>query len=465
VIHARAMTADNTDNRWIARGPRNVGGRIRALVQDPATPQRFFAGSAFGGLWRTEDSGETWSSVDVSFAPGAVAATHVEATLPVGAIGVCHRDPQQIYVGSGEPSANKPSGTGIYYSDDGGAHFARLVQPGDAHYSERYERIIVDPWDGRRCWAASPTGLFRRQPGSGDFTEDSILGVTVPPIDREDITDIAIDFGSKNRAALPAGARYTIYVGMRARRQSHDPANPNFDKLHAGGIFRASFDPATDSYDGGWTRLTSPSFPFPVVPAGHSMTNAADIRDIAWKLQLTQRIKISICENHPETLYMVVGLDDQRFSAVLRSDDGGNIWRSTATRPDDTNKQSFHCLFVSAHPDDPNICMTGCLDIWRTVSGGDSWDKVLDWSNFRKGDRAQHADQHILIYDQRDPRRVWLANDHGISESRNLGIDWRTRSFGIQATQLYDLTTHPTYPWIMGAGFQFKGTWVSYGGT
>ena len=452
---------------WIPRGPRNVGGRIRSIVQDPREPRRFFAGSAFGGIWVTENSGETWQSRDVSLAPGAPVGAHMEAALPFGAIGICHNKPQHIYAGTGEPVPGKFSGNGIYYSDDGGATFQHLVNSTQTGFSRRYERIVVDPWDEFCCWIASPDGLYRRSSRTHAVVQDVLAGTEIPPGSADqDITDIAIDFGTRDLAARPPGRTYTVYVGLRAKQKSTSPVAADFGQLHGGGVYRATYDPATEGYSP-WERLHHTDFPFPVTPDGVdlSSTVADDISNAEWQLRFTQRIKLSICERHPETMYMVAGLGDHKVTNVFRSDDAGTTWRKTATRPNDDGTQAYYDLFVAAHPDDPDICITGSVDVWRTLDGGQSWVKIIDWHNFRKGERGEHADQHELIYDRRDPRRVWLANDHGISESRNLGENWRLRSFGIRASQLYDLTTHPTYPWIMAGGFQDNGSWLCYGGT
>src|SRR5262245_50473137 len=61
---------------WVRAGPRNIGGRITALAQDPRNPQIIYAGSAFGGLWRSIDAGDTWENIgptDLSVPIGAIA--------------------------------------------------------------------------------------------------------------------------------------------------------------------------------------------------------------------------------------------------------------------------------------------------------------------------------------------------------------------------------------------------------
>ena len=458
---AHASTAGRADAQagthpWIARGPRNVGGRVRTMAQDTQEPRRIWAGTAFGGLWRTENSGETWHSVEIDG----------QASLPFGAIGICHTKPRNIYLGTGEPLPGKFSGNGFYFSDDGGTSFSPLSMSGGVSVPERCEKIVVDPWDEHLCWIATPDGLFSRTGAPLTLTRLDINGTEAPPLGQQDVTDIAIDFGNRDLAARPADQTYTIYVGVRTRRKDYTAGNAGFDDLFVSGIYRTTYTPGTGAYSA-WEQIQHREFPFPVEPdsVDLSSTDADKIRVANYRLKQVQRIKISICEKHPETLYMVAGLGDHKASVVFRSDDRGDTWRKTADRDGDDGKQAYYDLFVAVHPDDPEICITGSVEVWRTLDGGENWTQILEVDKFRAGDRAQHADQHDLFYDRRDPRRIWLCNDHGISESRNLGDSWRLRSFGIQASQLYDLTTHPTYPWIFAGGFQDNGSWVSYGST
>jgi len=53
LAHVQAATALPGAPPWRALGPRNIGGRIRDLVQAPLTPATLYAGSASGGVWRT----------------------------------------------------------------------------------------------------------------------------------------------------------------------------------------------------------------------------------------------------------------------------------------------------------------------------------------------------------------------------------------------------------------------------
>ena len=63
--------AQSANLPWVALGPRNVGGRIRCIAQDPINTATLYAGSAFGGLWKTENRGDTWRPIGFFLPPPA----------------------------------------------------------------------------------------------------------------------------------------------------------------------------------------------------------------------------------------------------------------------------------------------------------------------------------------------------------------------------------------------------------
>ncbi|HVS00626.1 MAG TPA: hypothetical protein VMW27_28660 [Thermoanaerobaculia bacterium] len=409
---------------WVSLGPRNVGGRIRALAADPRHPGRIFAGSAFGGVWRTDDGGDIWLPLDALQPP-----VGVRQAVPVGAIAVAPSNPQILYLGTGEPVVDPGEsddffpGNGLYRSSDGGATFQEIDHPERGILlAHRFERILVDPWEPDRCWIACPRGLFRQEPGAA-FVQELIDPPDAPTVEASrDASDVAIDFG--NPAGTPP-ATFTVYVALR-------------DK----GIYRRVYERASGSYAGtGWERLE----------------RGLPSRNI-------HRIKLALCRAQPRYLYAVFAETGETASRVYRSSDRGDHWDRTGRREgDDRNEQASYNLVLEVHPENPDIAFFGAVDLFRTLNGGESWTKVLNSDHYDSGARAEHADQHALLFDPVDPRRIWVANDGGISMSPDLGGSWRKRSHGILAAQLYDLTTHPRYPFLFGGGLQDNGSWMSLG--
>ena len=201
IAHALAAPADRPPRPWASMGARNIGGRIRTLTQDPNDALTLYAGSAQGGVFRTTDGGDTWHPLGLP-----------EDAFPVGTIAVAPSNSKIVYVGSGERNAGPQSGLGFYRIDLGARH-PRFVQevgpspaagPGPNGAANSYSRIVVDPGNANRCWIASSTGLWRREPGP-TFVREVL---PVPPGANLDVTDVAL-------AEVPGNpGRYRIYVGV-----------------------------------------------------------------------------------------------------------------------------------------------------------------------------------------------------------------------------------------------------------
>src|SRR5262245_48017176 len=47
---------------WTQLGPGNIGGRTRALMIHPTSPNIMYAGGVAGGVWKTTNSGQSWTA-------------------------------------------------------------------------------------------------------------------------------------------------------------------------------------------------------------------------------------------------------------------------------------------------------------------------------------------------------------------------------------------------------------------
>ncbi|HEV2606938.1 MAG TPA: hypothetical protein VGT79_03040, partial [Xanthomonadaceae bacterium] len=133
--------------RWRSIGPTAQGGRVVDVAAVPGQPYTFYVAYATGGVWKTSDDG-------VSFEP----LTDSLPTTVTGAIAVDPQHPESLWVGTGEPNASRSSygGMGLFRSDDGGKHFARMGLAG----SDRIARIVVDPKDSNRIFVAVAGRLY-----------------------------------------------------------------------------------------------------------------------------------------------------------------------------------------------------------------------------------------------------------------------------------------------------------------
>ena len=98
--------------KWRNVGPFR-GGRSTAVSGVIGQPDLYYMGTTGGGLWRTQDGGNTWRNIsDGYFKTGSV-----------GAVAVSASDPNVIYVGMGEAPVRgvmTSHGDGVYKSTDAG---------------------------------------------------------------------------------------------------------------------------------------------------------------------------------------------------------------------------------------------------------------------------------------------------------------------------------------------------------
>ncbi|HZN91462.1 MAG TPA: hypothetical protein VFB81_02110, partial [Myxococcales bacterium] len=447
---AFARTADTDDgvDGWTPIGPRNVGGAVRALAQDPVNTDTFYAGTAGGGLYRTTDDGHTWEPLgeaDIGI-------------VPIGAVAVAPTDRNVIYVGTGEPLRRDSPGVGLFRSIDGGTSFQQMAPPGTGPNgaSDHYRRIVVDPQNARRCWVASDRGLWRFD----EMVATQELAAT------NSVSDLAlaVDPANAGRLILLAGV-----AGVGVRR-------------------------------GVWTRAGNTTAwtaaPVPLLRASGAAAPAFG------------RVKVAFAPSNANIAYAMCanaagGAVGGRPQRLYRSTNAGVSFRNqnnTAQWPaDSTPGQAFYSMALAVHPTQPACVVAGHVNLYVSTNGGRSWVVVnaattggfIDWQNYSTlSTVGEHGDIHAIHFDLRDlasnTPRIWVGNDGGISTTNQwvapglslvpglaapagptpagVTFGWRKRSYGIQGGQAVDISSHPQFPSLTGAGFQDNASFFSWGG-
>ena len=130
-LRVNAQSGPEDGMRWRLLGPFRAGWSTMAQgIADQ--PDVYYFGAAGGGVWKTQDAGQTWHSVGDALPASSI-----------GALSIAPSNPKVIYVGTGEVAARYDisSGNGVYKSSDGGATWNSVGLTATRHIGA----ILVDP--------------------------------------------------------------------------------------------------------------------------------------------------------------------------------------------------------------------------------------------------------------------------------------------------------------------------------
>jgi photosystem II stability/assembly factor-like uncharacterized protein len=136
-------------------------------VVNPGNEDEWWVASVGGGVWHTEDAGETWES-----------QTDDLPVLSATCIDICRNHPEILYFGTGEGFYNYDAipGDGIFKSVNGGKSWTRLTSTAGNSSFRYVNRIIVDPLYPDTVVVATNSGIFRTENG-GDSWTTALSGV------------------------------------------------------------------------------------------------------------------------------------------------------------------------------------------------------------------------------------------------------------------------------------------------
>jgi photosystem II stability/assembly factor-like uncharacterized protein len=392
------------DRDWIVRGPANVGARVNTIAVHPEDDSTLYIGYSTGGVFKTTDGGASWTPVfdDQPF-------------TSIGDIAIDPRDPDILYVGTGDPNISGYPfiGDGLYRSRDAGRTWEHL----GLEEQRIISKIVLHPEEEKTLYAATmglpfvpnrQRGLYRSRDGGNSWEQilfvdegAGIIDLIMDPSDAQTLYAVSWDRIRNNRETIADG--------------------PN------GGVYKS-----TDGGDS-WRRLMGG------LPQGR-----------------TGRIALAIAKSNPQVL-VALFLDSQdELENIYRTENGGTNWSPILDRTANNGLPArplgslgWYLGRIEIHPeDDRDIFMLG-VRLWRTRDNGQRW--VLATS----GSSGIHVDNHDLVFGPTGT--IYLGTDGGLYRSTNNGFAW-TDAENIPATQLYRTAFNPHQPdWYYG-GAQDNGT-------
>ena len=350
------------DLRWRNVGPTR-GGRVTAFTGVRSQPCTFYMGPTGGGIFKTENCGESWDAIS----DGQI------STGSIGSIDVAESDPNIMYVGTGSAAirSNVIIGRGAWKSVDAGRtwEFIGLKDAG------QIGSMVIHPKDPNIVWAAALGSPFGPNEERGVFKT----------------TD-----GGKSW-------KKTLFVNNEtgARVVAVNLSNPN--ELYAGMYrgFRKGWDIISGgpSTEGGIYKSTDAGETWKKIDAGLPSP-------------LIGKIDIDVARSQPNIVYAMIEAPAEQ-GGLYRSDDSGTTWRMVNNQSN-IRARPFYFHYVDVNPKNPDDIWVGAVGQYRSTDGGKTFQSVS----------TPHADNHGIWFNPDNPLTAIQVNDGGANVTRDGGRTW-----------------------------------------
>lgn len=433
-----------TPLNWATRGPWNLGGRTRALGIDVNNENILLAGSASGGMWRSDDGGTSWIPT-TSWSIQQSVTCLAQDTRP--------GKTNTWYYGSGEASGASASGGGAYYLGNG----------------------IYKSIDNGLTWT-SLTSTATNTPQSFESFWDAIWNVAVNPADTVNDVLYAATLGTIYKSmnggttwtAVKGGnlADYSYYTDVQVTSKGVVYATLSSDGPNKG-IYRSE-DGVT------FTNITPVNFPdtFDRIVIGISPAD----EDQVWFLANTPGSGLGIANWQGEVEYNSL----YKYNYVSGDGSGsGGVWSdrslnlpSTGGMFDKFNCQGSYDLVVKVSPADTNLVFIGGTNLYRSTNGFADGSQTTFIGGYEKGSALprivsyanHHPDQHGIVFYPSNPTKMLSANDGGVFRTNNAlasEVAWTPLNNGYLTSMFYTVAIDHASPGnnIVIAGAQDNGSW------
>lgn len=351
-----------------AIGPAMMGGRIADIEVDPQNPATWYIAVGSGGVWKTGNSGITWSAI-----------FDEQKSYSIGEITIDSQNPNTVWVGTGENVSGRHVGwgDGVYRSLDGGKSWTSM----GLEKSEHIGRILVDPRDSNHILVAAEgplwssggeRGVFRSTDGGKSWS--AVLSVD----DKTGATDL--EFHPSDPSIVYAATyqrRRTVWSFLAGGPGS--------------GVWKSTDSGAT------WRELSKG------LPSEDE------------KLEVG-KIGLAVTPADPDRVYATIEANDGEQGFFISHDRGESWERKNEYISGGTGPHYYQ--EIEASPIDADRVYQMDVFLHATADAGVNFD-ILGTG------RAKHSDNHALWIDPKAPAHLLAGTDGGLYESFDDGASWR----------------------------------------
>ena len=376
-------------------GPALMSGRINDMEVHPTNARIIYAGTAGGGVWKSNDAGTTFNPIFDDYCQS------------IGAVEVDPNDPDNvIYVGTGETwTRNSVSyGDGLYKSTDGGSTWKKL----GFDKSERIANIIVNPKNSNEVYVAVLGALWSDSDERGVY-KSSDAGATWERIlyvnEKTGAADMTMDPNDPS----------TLYASMWEFRRTGW-------SFSSGGESSALYK----STDAGktWNKIHNG---FPEGQLG--------------------RLAIAVAPSDSNILYTVIEAEQPERKGLYRSNDAGGSWEQL-NNDFGITVRPFYFSRITVDPRNPDVVVKGGLSGSISRDGGKTFKSLGN----------MHSDIHDIVFDINDSDRMYAGTDGGVYRSWNGGTTMEIVE-NLPLSQFYQISVDDAKPYNIYGGLQDNGSW------
>lgn len=380
-----------------------------------------------------------WTAIG-PFSPGELSGS-LPGTGRVNSMAVDPNDSNIWYAGA-------PAG-GIWKSTDAGNSWTNLF---DNFLQIGVSGIAIDPNDSNIIYIATgdddaadsySVGVFKSVDAGITWTETSLgptnIGgwgnnrlmseITVDP-SNSNIVWVSTSFGLFK--SIDAGATWDSKLSVNAKDFRLKPGDSNTVYV----ITSSDYYKSTD---------------------GENFTEITDILPTS-----SGRLVLDVTPADPEVLYILsanTGGNGFSYQGLFKSTDSGETFTES---PNTTNimesSQAWFDLALVVAPDDADEIYMGCLNIWRSLNGGDSFTRLNRWN---VNDAAySHADIHTLKF---FGNTLFAGTDGGLYISDNGGAVFTNKTANMAISQFYRISVAKGNDDRLAGGTQDNAGFVANG--
>lgn len=402
-----------TAGRWSAVGPvkhpynqssQPTGtGRINGIAFHPTDTNTIFATAPQGGVWKTTDYGANWNLLwGAGNGSKSTSTTPSNPFLTIGASSmvVSYRNPDTMYIGTGDRDAGDAPGYGVLMSSDGGKTFVSR-NSGFGNYP--VNRLVMHPTNSAVLLAANNLGISKSTNSGKDWTPSILPGATT--------------------------ANFTELV--------YHPYNPNIIYASGNGAFYRSAD------GGDKFIQIANGLPITGMQRGQIAVSKADRSRVYFLVAAGSRF---------QGLYLSI---DSGINFVKQNTSPANILGYSELGTDGSG-QAWYDLDISADPFNAKTVYVHGINIWKSTDAGVTFKICGHWVGGGGADDI-HADQHIGEFNNTG-KTLFAGNDGGVYYSKNGGVSWVNITNGIQNSQIYRLAVAQSTDDLGAHGYQDNGS-------